>query len=67
MTAKASKSEAGRGYAKTDLEDVSDAPEFTADEMARAKPAPLILGAAAESGTLLLLAQNRAQPELAPR
>src|SRR5208337_976992 len=37
MTAKASKSEAERGYTKTDLEDVSEAPKFTADEMARAK------------------------------
>ncbi len=38
MTPKASKSEAERGYTKTDLEDVSDTPESTADEMARAKP-----------------------------
>ena len=38
MTAKASKCEAEQGYTKTDLEDVSDTPEFTADEMARAKP-----------------------------
>jgi uncharacterized protein (DUF4415 family) len=27
-----------RGYAKADLDDVSDSPEFTADEMAKAKP-----------------------------
>jgi len=40
MTAKASKSEAERGYTKTDLEDVSEAPKFTADEMARAKLSP---------------------------
>ncbi len=38
MTAKASTPEAGRGYTKADLEDVSDTPEFTADEIAKAKP-----------------------------
>ena len=38
MSAKASKSETSRGYAKADLDDVSDTPEFTADEMAEAKP-----------------------------
>jgi hypothetical protein len=43
MTAKTSKPkarerEADRGYTKADLEDVFDAPEFTADEIAQAKP-----------------------------
>ncbi len=38
MTAKASKPEMDRGFTKADLDDVSDTPEFTADEMAKAKP-----------------------------
>ena len=38
MTAKANKPGPGQGYTKTDLDDVSDTPEFTADEMAKAKP-----------------------------
>ena len=29
---------AGRGHTQADLDEVSDNPEFTADEMARAKP-----------------------------
>ena len=38
MTAKESKPRVGRGYTKTDFEDVSDTPEFTADEIAKARP-----------------------------
>lgn len=38
MTAKATKPETDRGYTKSDLDDVSDTPEFTADEMAKGKP-----------------------------
>ena len=40
MTAKASKPEMGCSEAtpNADLDDVSDTPEFTADEMAKAKP-----------------------------
>ena len=61
MTAKASKSKAERGYTKTDLEDVSDTPEFTANEMARAKPFAVDPRRSGRIRDALLLAQNRAQ------
>lgn len=44
MTVRARKTEPlGRGYTEADLRDVSDSPEFTSEEMTKAKPFAQVL------------------------